>query len=211
MDFDEDLGCCACCGCLCCCLFNGICNLICTLIVILGVFVFLFWLIVHPIPLKFSVTDASLTQFSFTNNNTLNYNLTLNITIRNPNRMLGIYYDNIETDAFFQGVRFSSQTLGAFFQHRKYTSFLKPVFNGRQLVPLRSDQISEFKKERKDGVYRIDVKVLLDVRFKLGLFKIGNVEPRVRCDLKVPMKTGNRTLLMNGFQATDCDWDYKWR
>jgi len=49
-------------------------------------------------------------------------------------------------------------------------------------------------------------------RFKIGLFKIGHAKPKVRCDLEVPLKSHNSSSsLGNGFQATECDWDYKWR
>ncbi|XP_004497666.1 NDR1/HIN1-like protein 10 [Cicer arietinum] len=219
----HDDGCC--CGCLSCicgcfrgccgCIFNFILSIICkiltTIIIIVVILGFLFWLIVRPNVLKFTVTDASLSQFNFTNNNTLHYNLALNISIRNPNKRVGIYYDNIETLAFYKDVRFGSQTLGTFFQRHKNTSLLNPVFKGQQVVPLNSDQISEFDNEMKDGVYGIDVKVLLNVRFKLWLFKTGKVKPKVRCDLKVPLKSKNGTSLGNEFQVTDCDWDYKWR
>jgi len=178
--------CCECdaclCGCTLRCLFYLTCK-ICNLIIFVGIFAFFFWLIIHPNAVKFNVTDASLTQFNFTNNNTLNYNLALNITIRNPNRIVEIYYDNIETVAFYKDVRFASQTLGTFFQHRKNTSFFSTVFTGQQVIPLSSDQILEFNKEKKDGVYGIDLKVSLNLRFKLGSIK-KKAEPKVHCDLK---------------------------
>jgi hypothetical protein len=216
---DDGCGFCSClCGCFrgCCgCIFNCILSIICkiltTIIIIIVILGFLFWLIVRPNVVNFTVTDASLTQFNFTNNNTLHYDLAVNITIRNPNRRVGIYYDNIETLALYKDVRFGSQTLGQFFQHHKNTSFLNPNFKGQQVLPLNSDQISEFDKEKKDGVFDIDVKVLLNVRFKLGLFKSGKAKPKVHCDLKIPLKSSNGKLLGNGFEATDCDWDYKWK
>jgi hypothetical protein len=185
-----------------CCLCRLFCIIYCFIIIILTIIGFLTWLIVRPNKVNITVTNASLTQFNFANDNTLHYDLAVNITIRNPNGRLGIYYDDIKTLAFYKDVRFGSQTLGKFFQHRK--SFLNPNFKGQQVVPLNSSQISEFDKEKKDGVFDIDVKLLLNVRFKFGLFKIRKAKPKVHCDLKVPL------ILGNGFQATDCYWDYNW-
>ncbi|PRQ23157.1 hypothetical protein RchiOBHm_Chr6g0258251 [Rosa chinensis] len=68
----------------------------------------IFWLIFLPQEPKFKVTNASLTQFNFNNtNNTLNYNLAINITIRNPNKRVGIYYRRIKVIANYRNKRFS--------------------------------------------------------------------------------------------------------
>ncbi|XP_050379540.1 NDR1/HIN1-like protein 3 [Argentina anserina] len=51
---------------------------------------FIVWSIFLPQEPQFHITNASLTQFDFTNtniNNTLHYNLELNITIRNQNKV----------------------------------------------------------------------------------------------------------------------------
>ncbi|XP_027367123.1 NDR1/HIN1-like protein 3 [Abrus precatorius] len=199
-----------CCGCIFNCILSIICKILTTILIIVAIVAFLFWLIVRPNALKFHVSDATLTQFSY-NNNTLRHNLALNVTIRNPNRRLGIYYDNIEALALYQDVRFGSQTLGPFFQHHKNTSVLSPVFKGQRVMPLTEDQVSELNKEKGSGVYSIDVKLNMMVRFKLGLFKSGKVKPNIRCELQVPLESHNGTSSGGGFQFQDtaCDWDYK--
>jgi len=52
------------------CIFSLICKIITTIIIIVAIIGFLFWFIVRPDALKFSVSEASLTLFNFTNNNT---------------------------------------------------------------------------------------------------------------------------------------------
>nr|AFK35328.1 unknown [Medicago truncatula] len=183
---DDGCGICSClCGCVrgCCgCIFNCILGLICkiitTIIVIIVILGFIFWLIVRPNVVKFTVNDATLTQFNFNETNTLHYDLALNVTVRNPNRRVGIYYDTIETMAFYKDVQFANQTLGRFFQHHKNTSFLNPVFKDKQVVILNEDQNKEFDKEKIDGVYGIDFKMLIEMRFKFGWFKIGHAKPK---------------------------------
>ncbi|GAU45895.1 hypothetical protein TSUD_24970 [Trifolium subterraneum] len=202
-----------CCRCLCSCIgyfFNYILSIICNIIIAVVIFAVLFWLIVHPNYIKFTITDASLTQFNFRNNNTLHYDLSVNIMIRNPNRRVGIYYDNIEMLAFYKDVRFGSQTFGKFFQSHKNTSFLKAVFRGQKVIALSSDQIRELNKGTKNGVYAIVVKVFLKARFKFGFFKTWEGNPKVGCDLQVPLKSGNEISSGNEFLATNCDWDDKW-
>lgn len=104
----------SCCGCMFNCILSLICRIIATIIILVAIFGFLFWLIVRPNALKFTVMEASLTQFNFTNNNTLHYDLSVNLTIRNPNRRVSVYYNDIETLSFYKDFRFGSQTLGKF-------------------------------------------------------------------------------------------------
>lgn len=73
--------------------------------IILGVILivaFLFWLLIHPSKVKVYVEQASLTQFNLASSNTLHYNLSLDISVRNPNKKIGTYYDTLEAKAFYQ-------------------------------------------------------------------------------------------------------------
>ncbi|KAF7804237.1 NDR1/HIN1-like protein 10 [Senna tora] len=192
-----------CCGCIC----SLICRLVMTVIVIVGIAALVFWLIVRPNKVKFHVTDASLTQFDYTNN-TLHYNLALNITIRNPNRRLGIYYDSIEARGLYEDARFHSEYLTPFYMGHKTTHVLTTEFKGQQVLSLNADHTEEFNKDKTDGVYDIDVKMYLKIRFKLGVFKTGKFKPKINCDLKLPLTTANGTSSSAAFQTTSCDLDY---
>ncbi|PON42848.1 hypothetical protein PanWU01x14_278930, partial [Parasponia andersonii] len=61
--------------------------------------------------LKFTVVAASLAEFSFniTPNNTLSYNLTLNITITitNPGKKGSLYFDRIQVISNYREITFS--------------------------------------------------------------------------------------------------------
>ncbi|KAE9619559.1 hypothetical protein Lal_00039795 [Lupinus albus] len=212
----EGRGCCCNClcgitRCCCGCIFSIICKILTFILVLVVIAAILIWFIVRPNVLKFHVTEANLTEFNYTtsdniNNGSLHYNLALNISIRNPNSRLGIYYDSIEPNALYEGVRFGSQNLEPFFQHKKSTSFLGPVFKGEQVMSLGETQVSKLNKEKESGVYGIGVQLKIKLRFKFGLIKIGNFNPKVRCDLQVPLKSHNGT---QQFQTTQCGWDYK--
>ncbi|XP_054785750.1 NDR1/HIN1-like protein 10 [Prosopis cineraria] len=193
---------------LCSCIFN----LLLTIVVVVGLAVFLFWLIVRPNAVKFHVTDASLTQFNYTSNNTLFYNLSLNITARNPNRRLGLYYDKIRASASYQDAWFDSQTLTPFYQGHKTTDFLNPVFVGQRFLLLDSTQASELSKDQSSGLYDIDVTLHLKIRFKLGALKTFKLKPKVKCDLSslplTPTSTPDGGSSAGGFQIKRCDLDY---
>ncbi|KAK7277208.1 hypothetical protein RIF29_18359 [Crotalaria pallida] len=75
---------------------------------------------------KFDVNDAILTQ-QFNNTN-----LFLNVTARNPSKMVNVYYDYIEARASCDDVKFVSDNLEPFFQHHKTTCFLSLILEAQQ-------------------------------------------------------------------------------
>ena len=196
----------SCFGCLCSCLFNLIFQIVCTILVVVAVAVVIFWLIFRPNPVKFYVTEASLTQFDLSStNNTLYYDLALYMTIRNPNKRIGIYYDKIEARALYEGERFDTIDLQRFYQGHKKTDYLSPVFKGQNLLVLGS-KVSRFNSDKSSGSYDIDVKLYLKVRFKMGPFK-PKFKPKIECDLKLPLESTGRTS--GNFQTKRCDWDWR--
>ncbi|KAI6674009.1 hypothetical protein NL676_001915 [Syzygium grande] len=199
-------------GCACgcgCCLLKLIFDLVLTVVVAVGLLALIFWLIFRPNLVKFHVTDAELTQFNLTTGNTLlNYNLNLNLTIRNPNRRIGIYYDRIEARVFYGGQRFDSQYLTPFYQGHKNTTTLSQAFEGQQVVVLGSGGLSDFNSETAAGVYEIDMRLYLRVRFKLGRIKTFRIKPRIKCGLKVPLSSSSSSAT-TAFQTEKCDIDWR--
>ncbi|KAK6942540.1 Late embryogenesis abundant protein, LEA_2 subgroup [Dillenia turbinata] len=186
-----------------CCLLSLILKIVITVVVIIGLAVFLFWLIVRPNKLKFHVTDATITQFQLaTANNTLYYNLAVNMTIRNPNKHIGVYFDSIEARALYEDQRFDSVWLTPFYQGHKSTEYLNPAFDGQSVLSLGSNEISNYNSEKSSGSYSIDVKLYLKIRLKIGAIKTRKMKPKVECNLKIPV---NQTA--GSFQTTKCDVD----
>lgn len=72
------------------------------------------------------------------------------------------------------------------------------------MVVLGSDEKNDFEKQSNDGVFEIMVRLHLRVRFKLGLFKTGTFKPKVKCDLKVPLKNHGKSS--QKFETTRCHY-----
>ncbi|KAH9674385.1 NDR1/HIN1-like protein 10 [Citrus sinensis] len=191
----------------CCCLFTLLIKIIVSAVLILGLAALIVWLIFRPInKVKFHVTDASLTEFNLTSNNNLNYKLALNITIRNPNKKIGVHYDRIEARVYYDDKRLTSVPLTPFYQGHKNTSYLNPVFEGQQI--LLGGALRDYNKENNAGVFSIDVKLKLKVRFKLGKIKTPKFKPTIECDLKVPLNSSNGRFAGRRFETTKCDVDF---
>lgn len=192
------------CGICCfpCCILNLFFKIIFSVILVVGIAILVFWLIVRPTALKFHVVDASLSQFNITNDNMLHYNLQLNMTIRNPNKKIGIYYDHIEARAFYDDQRFSSVILTPFYQGHKNTTTLNPVFQGQMLVP---SALSEYNQDKTDGKFDIQVKLYLRIRFKVGRVKTNKYKPKIKCNFEVPLGSDPSSI---GFNTEKCKIDF---
>ncbi|XP_065627968.1 NDR1/HIN1-like protein 10 [Quercus suber] len=164
------------------------------------------WFILYPRTFKLHVTDAKLTKFNFTtNNNILQYKLDLNISLRNPNKKVTIYFDKIKANALYEGQRFDTESLTelGFKVDRKSTHFLNATFAGQQLIELDAHEISEFNAEKSAGVYSIDLRFYLRIRIGIGDFIAGKYKPKVKCELEVPLSSqGNSSTAR--FETTRC-------
>jgi len=194
----------------CCCLFSFFWKLLVTLIFLAALVVLIFYLIVQPHAFKFYVNEANLTKFDYTNN-TLYYNMVLNFTARNPNNKLNFYYDKAEARAFYEGSRFANvdviTAMNSFRQFKKSSDPMSGVFSGQRLLMLDNDQVSEFNKDKSVEVYDIYVKLYLEIRFRLGNVIFGRINPKVKCDLKVPLNSKNTTATFTQLVPTKCDVD----
>ncbi|CAN1133953.1 NDR1/HIN1-like protein 10 [Linum perenne] len=169
---------CGCCGCL----FSCLLKIILTIAVIIGIAILVFWLVVRPNKIKVNLTDATLTQFNHSaSDNILRYNLALNVTVRNPNKRIGIYYDSIEARGFYWGQRFGYTGLQPFYQGHKNTSVLSANLQGQNVVVLRGDDLADFNRETIEGVYRVDVTFYMRIRLKVGKIKTRKMKPKVEC------------------------------
>ncbi|XP_072965011.1 NDR1/HIN1-like protein 3 [Typha angustifolia] len=196
----------SCCGpcCLVSALFKLIFSIVVFFVIVIGIIVLVGWLLLRPNEFKVHVTSATLTQFNLSSANNLQYDLALDMDIRNPNKRIGIYYDYIETQAFYDGNRFGFGTLSPFYQGHKNTSTIHPEFNGTQLL-LGDSVTTTYNREKSEGYYYVDVKVYTKLRLKIWIFKIHR-NPKAKCNLKLPVP-GN-TNSTAAFEVTKCHIDY---
>ncbi|ESQ48879.1 hypothetical protein EUTSA_v10021416mg [Eutrema salsugineum] len=198
--------CLRCCGC---CILSLICNILIAVAVILGIAAFVLWLIFRPNAVKFYVTDANLNRFSLdsNNNSNLHYDLDLNFTIRNPNQRIGVYYDEIQVSGYYGDQRFGSVGISPFYQGHKNTTVIGTKIEGQNLMVLGDGARADVKEDEKAGVYRIDAKLRMSVRFKFWVIKLWKFKPKIKCDdLKIPLVSSNSSSGFK-FQTIKCDFD----
>ncbi|PIA54380.1 hypothetical protein AQUCO_00900728v1 [Aquilegia coerulea] len=194
-------------GCGPCCFLGFLCKLIVSIVVLVGIAVLVLWLVYRPTEIKVHVVNATLREFNLTdNNNQIRYNLALDMSVRNTNRKIGVYYDRIQADAFYEGEWFAGTEIDTFFQGRKNTTMIHPVFQGTSSIRLSGSDITRFDRERSDGTFNIDVRLNLRIRFKVGDVKTRRLKPNVKCDVRVPL-TPNRASV-GAFDTKRCKFNF---
>ncbi|XP_017250668.2 NDR1/HIN1-like protein 3 [Daucus carota subsp. sativus] len=129
------------------------------------------------------------------------------MTIRNSNRRIGIYYDQIEVQALYAGQIFGTTSVPGFYLGHKETEYLNPVFDGQSLVVLQGEDWSKFDMERQLENFSINIKLYLEVRLKMLLFTTPKYKPGIDCDLKVPLDS--KGGVSGYFESQRCDFVWK--
>ncbi|KAI3893337.1 hypothetical protein MKW92_017778 [Papaver armeniacum] len=118
--------------------------------------------------MKFYVNGASLTEFYLTDDNILHYNLAVNISVRNSNKVTRIFYHRIRSNPSCYGKDLPWVPLPSFHQGTRNTSLLHPVYQGQTSLKLRGSRLKDFNYDQRDGSYSISVYLYLETQLKLA-------------------------------------------
>ncbi|KAM2878259.1 hypothetical protein FF1_013880 [Malus domestica] len=152
-------------------------------------------------PIIYQVTDASLTQFNLTaTNNTILYNLSLNMTVQNRNKWNDFHYEHFEAVPSYKNQDLSKSILEPFGVAHRDTYDLNPLFKGlRPVTALTNEEASNF---RNSTVFYITLKIYFKYWTKIAVYK-DEKELQMACYLKVPLSSTGK--LAENFQSTKCD------
>ncbi|XP_026383171.1 NDR1/HIN1-like protein 10 [Papaver somniferum] len=176
------------------------CICLCFCVLIIGAIVCpILFLAVFPYQhMKFHVIDASLTEFYLTGDDILHYNLTVNISIRNSNKIERISYRIIRFNLSGYGKDLASVSLPSFLQGTKNTTLVHPVFQGQTSLILRGSHFKDFIHDRKEGSFSIDVDLYLITQLKYaGGGKGDKISFTVGCGLFRLNLLGSSSSLSN--------------
>lgn len=143
-----------------------------------GLFIFLAWLILQPRRPKLYVDYVSLSQLNVSDR-ILNCRMDFNITVRNPNARMGIYYHKLQWDVSYEDERIASADMPPFHQRHKTTTVLQPVLVGHEYAIMREDVARAL--ETLETPLELRLKLHTNVRFKIGLCKTWNFKMKVEC------------------------------
>ncbi|KAL5226272.1 hypothetical protein ABZP36_014537 [Zizania latifolia] len=173
-----------------CCLFK----IIAIVVIALGTATLVLWLVFRPSAVKAYAETATLSRFDLDaggrGRNSLQYNLTVGMRVRNPNRF-GINYGRPDAQAFYDGTLIAYDAVQPFYLDRKSEVRFTLSFNGTS--PISDGDVEEYRKETRQGFYEIKVRVYADLDFKIRGFKINDHNSKITCKLVLPVPAGNGT------------------
>ncbi|KAL1095746.1 hypothetical protein V6Z11_D06G177000 [Gossypium hirsutum] len=114
-----------------------------------------------------------------------NAQITLNVTARNPNQHIGIYYISMVGSIFYEDSNMgSSPLMDPFYQEPKTTTIVYHTFNVATLA-VNSRRWKEFMDNRQQGavVFRIDI--MAAIRFKVSTWGSQHHKMHANCDVAV--------------------------
>jgi len=185
-------------GC-CCCLLQ----FLVTLIVIIGIAALVIWLVLRPSKPKVFVETVSVSEFNVTSNG-LNSNIALEMSIRNGNKKVGIYYDVLQISAYYGGSEMIGYTwVEGFYQGHKNTTAVHPVIASDSSLYLPSTVSNSLSSDKSKGEVEMEVRLRSRIRIKVGKIKSRRFTMKAKCQVLLSL---NQTAI--AFQRQKCKVSY---
>ncbi|TVU43955.1 hypothetical protein EJB05_03377, partial [Eragrostis curvula] len=150
------------------------------------------------------VDDASLRRFELATTSpgtAVAYNLTLTLAVRNRNWAMGATFRSLEADYRFDGQRFDRVAVVASYAlpARKTAVFRLVSGDDGALAALGSAGVKEYRKEKREGVFDIEVGLSGEVRYQLHRTWC---KLEAKCPLRLQLRPEDGAEV---FQKTTCD------
>lgn len=148
-------------------LSKRLCSCFLCLLLVIGVILFITWLRLRPHRPRFHLLSFSIAGLN-QENGFLNAAISFNVSDRNPNESIGIYYDNGEASVFYREQRIGATVLQfPDYQNPKSTTYMYGMLNGAAMTA--DDRIwREFRADMKKGSLGFRLELRSGIRFKVS-------------------------------------------
>ncbi|GMI90540.1 NDR1/HIN1-like 25 [Hibiscus trionum] len=176
------------------------------LIVIIGVIVGILFLVFRPKLPDYSIDGLEVTRFDLGSNSSLSSSFDVNITARNPNRRIGIYYEGgSRITVWYRETQLVRGSIPKFYQgHRNTTVLVLPmsgeIQNGTELLTALQQQ------QQQTGNIPLLLRARQPVRIKLGSLKLPEMKFSVRCRLVVDALSANNAIRIS---SSSCSFRFR--
>ncbi|KAL6497603.1 hypothetical protein OROHE_027232 [Orobanche hederae] len=153
-------------------------------IIILGILAGVSYLVFRPKIPKYSVDSIRITRFSLDTGNSLSAAFDVNITARNPNKKIGIYYETgSRLSVLYRGTKLCEGSLPKFYQGHRNTTLIAVALAGQ--TGDAAGLLQSLQAEQQTGSIPLDLRGRVPVRIRLGRLKMMKWKFLVRCRLVV--------------------------
>ncbi|KAK4430499.1 NDR1/HIN1-like protein 6 [Sesamum alatum] len=153
-------------------------------LLILGILAAIIYFVFQPKIPKYSVDSMRITQFNLGNDNSLSATFNVNITARNPNKKIGIYYEGgSRLSVWYTGTKLCEGSLPKFYQGHRNTTLLSLTLAGQ--TQDAAGLLQSLQAQQQTGSIPLNLRARVPVRLKLGKLKLMKWKFLVRCRLMV--------------------------
>ncbi|KAL6642747.1 hypothetical protein ACP70R_020928 [Stipagrostis hirtigluma subsp. patula] len=173
-------------------------------VLLAGLAVLVFWLVVRPKPIDYTLTRAAVGHFNVTPppGATVNATFYLTLATDNPNRRVSVRYDWVEFYVLYgEAAQLAVADAPAFRQPRRNETRLDVRAVARS-VPVTEPTARELQHDLAAGEVAVDVRVRAGVRFKVAGAWTRHYSLEAFCS---PVVVGLSPSSARSFQSVPCD------
>ncbi|CAK9327347.1 unnamed protein product [Citrullus colocynthis] len=162
-----------------------ICAIFLSLLLIVGIITFILWLSLRPHRPRFFIHDFSVTGLGL-DNGLENAQIVFNVTARNSNLNIGIYYDSMSGSVYYKDQKLgSTPLLDSYYEGPKTTKVLTAVLSGETLNVDRQRwmEISNDRSNKGAVVFRLEISST--IRFRISAWDSKRHGMHANCDVSV--------------------------
>ncbi|OIW04157.1 hypothetical protein TanjilG_00717 [Lupinus angustifolius] len=192
------------CRCHWCFWFTGI---LFTLISLLALTAAIFYLVVRPKALEYSIDSIDIRGFNMTS---ISPEFHVTFRANNPNRKIGFHYEkNSSVEIYFKDVMLCNGVLPEFYQPSNNLTVFKTTLQGN-VIKLRSREETEMVKVQSREKVPLTVKLIAPLKITVGFVKTGKITVKVDCDVTVDkLAPGAKIVSMHCYYRAYVLWAFK--
>ncbi|XP_059661687.1 NDR1/HIN1-like protein 10 [Cornus florida] len=161
-----------------------VCAIFLSLFLIIGVTIFILSLSLRPHRPRFHIREFSIPGLG-QENGFENAQVVFNVTVRNSNQNIGIYYDATQATVYYEDQSIGGTTLlFPFYQEPKNTTVLHDVLSGAALT-VNSDRWMHFLADRAKGTVKFRLEITSTIRFKVSTWDSKHHKMHANCEIGV--------------------------
>ncbi|GLT76488.1 hypothetical protein SLA2020_481410 [Shorea laevis] len=176
------------------------CALLLSLLFICGIIVFIVWLSLTPHRPRFYVQDFSIPELAQPDGFE-NAQISFNVTIRNSNQHIHIYYDSLVGTVFYRDQSIGTTPLsGPLYQEPKTTWVVFGVLGGATLN-VNNARWTDFLNDRQQGAVIFRLGITSTIKFKVSTWDSKSHKAHVDCEVSV----GPDGLILPSSRSKKCN------
>lgn len=178
----------------CCCrCFCWTVSLLLILFILIAATAGILYLIFQPKLPSYSVDRLQISNLQLNPDMSLSAGFNVTITTRNPNKKIGIYYEEgSQLSVWYDNTSLCQGVLPTFYQGHQNTTVLNVALTGQ--TQFGNTLMNALTEQQQTGRIPLDLQTKVPVRVKFGGLKLMKVKFLVRCKLVVDSLTTNNII-----------------